>query len=117
MFHELRTYRLNSFRLMDGMHGRMRDHMVPLFHEHEMRPVGSWDLVFGKEMPTFFYMLEWESMEERQRKFDEFYRDPRINEMRDSTIDAAGGTEFVRDADVQLLRHADYLPFGGRERA
>lgn len=112
VYHELRTYRLHSPRLLPHMHDRMASHMVPLFHEHGMRPVGSWEMVVGRELATFLYLLEFDSLAEREERFAAFYADPRVAEMTDATI-AAAGSEFVRDFDIAWLRHADYLPVGG----
>lgn len=112
VYHELRTYRLHSPRLMAHMHDRMAQHMVPLFHEHGIRPVGSWEMVVGREMATFFYMLEFDSLAHREAGFASFYADPRVREMTDATIERAG-SEFVRDYDITWLQHADYLAPGG----
>lgn len=111
-YHELRTYRLHSPRLMGHMRARMENHMNPLFAEHGMRSLGGWEVVVGREMATFIYMLEWRDLAHRERGFGSFYGDPRVAEMTDATI-AAAGSEFVRDFDVALLRPMPYLSFPG----
>ena len=106
--HELRTYRLASGPMMRHMHDRMREHMMPLFAEHGMTVAGAWETLVGREMPCFHYMLEFDSVGDRQDKFDAFYADPRVEQMRSATVARAGG-EFLRDYDIALLRPAPYL--------
>lgn len=108
MIHELRTYRLASGPMLRHMHNRMERHMMPLFAEHGMRVAGAWETVVGREMPCFHYMLQFDDMGERQRRFDAFYADPRVEQMRTATVEEAGG-EFLRDYDIALLRPAPYL--------
>lgn len=108
VYHELRTYRVTSPKMMAHLHDRMERHMSALFAEHGMRLIGAWEMSVGREMPTYLYMLEWDDLAQRERGWAEFYADPRVAEMNERTYREAGGDLF-HDFDVALLKPATYV--------
>ena len=41
-----------------------------------MRQLGYWTVLIGESSADFYYILQWESMEEREKKFTAFAKDP-----------------------------------------
>jgi hypothetical protein len=74
---------LNELRIYDAMPGklsalnnRFADHTVGLFKEHGMGIVGFWTDMIGTGS-QLTYMLSFESMADREKKFAAFAADPR----------------------------------------
>src|SRR5438045_61595 len=55
----------------EALKARFRDHTVSLFDLYGVRAVGFWESVSG-EMWNVHYLLEWESMAERELKWERF---------------------------------------------
>ncbi len=74
MLYELRRYELFGHN-RDALHDRFADHTVPLFDRHGFRQVGYFETVIG-DGPDLTYLLAWDGLDERQRAWAEFHRDP-----------------------------------------
>jgi hypothetical protein len=49
---------------------------VKLFEKHGIQQVGFWTVVIGESNADLYYMLKWDSLDERQKKFAAFQADP-----------------------------------------
>ena len=107
--YELRNYRVMSTPMMQHLHDRMENHVIPLFSEHDMNVAGAFEVMVGSDMPRYVYMLKWRDLAHRDESFGSFYADDRWREVRRITTEAAGG-EMLRSFDADLLKPASYSP-------
>src|SRR5258707_6912879 len=49
---------------------------VKLFEKHGIQQVGFWTVVIGESNADLYYILKWDSLDERQEKFAAFQADP-----------------------------------------
>ena len=75
MLYELRIYHCMPGKL-PAVVARFENATVKLFGKHGIEPVGFWTVVVGESNADLHYILAWESMEERDRKFAAFATDP-----------------------------------------
>lgn len=75
MIHELRIYRCLPGRL-PALLQRFEDATLALWDKHGIRQAGFWTTLVGPSHLDLTYLLAWESMEERQRKWSAFQTDP-----------------------------------------
>ena len=67
MIYELRVYRAVPGRMPDLLK-RFENHTLKFWQEQGIRQVGFWTTTIGASNQELFYILAWESLEERQRK-------------------------------------------------
>jgi len=75
MIHELRIYRCVPGRL-PVLHKRFESATLGLWEKHGIRQLGFWTVVIGDGNHDLYYMLEWQDMAERERKWAAFQADP-----------------------------------------
>ena len=75
MIYELRIYRAMPGR-MPALLKRFETKTTGIWERMGIRPVGFWTTIIGPSHLELVYMLAWESMEERQRKWELFQADP-----------------------------------------
>ena len=75
MIHELRVYRAVPGRMPDVLR-RFSDHTLAYFEQYGIRQVGFWTTTIGDSHNDMYYLLEWESLAERERKWNAFSADP-----------------------------------------
>jgi NIPSNAP len=75
MIYELRVYHCVPGRLPDLMK-RFDTITLKLWDKHGIRQAGFWTVVIGDSNQDLYYMLKWESLEERARRFAGFQADP-----------------------------------------
>jgi hypothetical protein len=81
MLHELRIYHAMPGRLPDLMN-RFEKFTVRLFAKHGIKQVGFWTVGIGESNQDLIYILEWESMAQRDANFAAFQADPEWIEAR-----------------------------------
>ena len=74
MLYELRVYDIPPLRMKD-INDRFANHTTRIWKKLGIRPVAFWENVTGPNN-TLTYLLAWESLEERERKWDAFVSDP-----------------------------------------
>ncbi len=84
MLHELRIYRCVPGRL-PALNARFQNITLKLWEKHGIRPVGFWTVLIGETNQDLYYLLEWESLAERERKWNAFAADPEWLEKRAET--------------------------------
>lgn len=62
------------------VHWRNAEWNVNLYRDHDMHYVAAWDALVGHSSYVH-YMMRWTSIEERQRKWGEYFQDPRWQEV------------------------------------
>ena len=85
MIYELRIYRCVPKRL-PALLKRFETTTLDMFKKHGMRQAGFWTVEVGQNMSTdLYYMLAWESMAEREQKWNAFQADPEWHKARDES--------------------------------
>lgn len=75
MIYELRVYHCVPGRL-PALIKRFADHTVRLFEKHGIQQAGFWTVAVGENNQDLIYMLKWDSLDDRQKRFAAFQSDP-----------------------------------------
>lgn len=75
MIHELRVYHCVSGRL-PALLKRFETITLKLWEKHGIRQAGFWTVVIGDSNQDLYYLLAWESLAEREKKWTAFMTDP-----------------------------------------
>ena len=75
MLYELRIYHCIPGKL-PAVVARFETATVKLFEKHGIQQVGFWTVVIGASNADLYYILKWDSLDERQKKFAAFQADP-----------------------------------------
>ena len=84
MIHELRIYHCVPGRL-PALLKRFETITLKLWEKHGIRQAGFWTVAIGESNQDLYYLLEWESLAERERKWNAFAADPEWLEKRAET--------------------------------
>lgn len=112
MIYEYRHYRPVPGKL-PALHHRFETVTLALFARHGIRPLAFFEPVIGP-MWQLHYLLEWESMAEREERWEAFAGDP---DWLAAKQDTERDGPLVADVDIQLWRRTGYsppLPRGGQ---
>ncbi len=83
MIYELRIYDIPPGRMKD-INARFANHTTRIWKRLDIRPVGFWENVIGPGN-TLTYIIEWESLEEREKKWSAFQSDPEWQKISEET--------------------------------
>ncbi|MGE0747249.1 MAG: NIPSNAP family protein [Rhodospirillales bacterium] len=75
MIYELRVYHCMPGRL-PALLNRFEKITLPLWQKHGIRQAGFWTVSIGGSNNDLYYMLEWDSIAERDKKWNAFGTDP-----------------------------------------
>ncbi|MGI4847890.1 MAG: NIPSNAP family protein [Janthinobacterium lividum] len=75
MLHELRIYHCAPGRLA-ALNQRFEHTTLKFWEHYGIKPVGFWTTLVGNSNQTLTYMLEWESLAQRETVWGAFSRDP-----------------------------------------
>lgn len=75
MIHELRIYHCVSGRL-PALLRRFETITLGIWERHGIRQAGFWTVAIGDSNQDLYYLLAWESLAERERKWTAFMNDP-----------------------------------------
>jgi len=75
MIYELRVYRCVPGRL-PALLKRFDTITLKLWEKHGIRQAGFWTVVVGESNQDLFYLIQWESLAEREKKWNAFQFDP-----------------------------------------
>ena len=84
MIHELRIYHCMPGRLPDLLN-RFATITLKIWERHGIRQAGFWMVAIGESNQDLYYLLEWESLAERDEKWAAFQVDPEWSEKRAET--------------------------------
>ena len=105
MLHELRIYEVVPGQ-MPALHQRFREITSTFFEKHDIKIVAYWEAVIGTTN-ILYYLVEWQSLAERERKWGAFSADPEWTAARART--EANGP-LVAKVTNMILRPTDYSP-------
>jgi hypothetical protein len=75
VIYELRVYHCIPGRLPD-LNRRFETITLKLWDKHGFRPVGFWTTLIGPDNQALHYLLEWDSLAEREQRWNAFQSDP-----------------------------------------
>ena len=75
MIHEMRIYTCLPGKL-PALQERFETATLAIWERLGIRPIGFWTTMIGPSSNDLIYFLEWQSLEERQRKWAAFVSDP-----------------------------------------
>ena len=75
MVHELRIYRCLPGRL-PALLNRFETITLPIWQRHGIRQAGFWTTLIGQSNQELTYLLQWQSLAERETKWTAFQTDP-----------------------------------------
>ncbi len=75
MLYELRVYHCVPGRL-PALLKRFETITLGLWERHGIRQAGFWTVAIGESNQVLYYMLAWESLAEREQKWNAFASDP-----------------------------------------
>jgi hypothetical protein len=75
MIHELRIYHSVPGKLA-ALLSRFEHKTLPLWEKHGIRQVGFWTTLIGKSHLQVTYILAWETLAEREKRWSAFLTDP-----------------------------------------
>ena len=84
MIYELRIYQCIPGRLPNLLK-RFETKTLDVWKKHGIRPTGFWTVLVGDGNNDLHYMLAWESLAEREQKWNAFQADPEWHKARDKT--------------------------------
>jgi NIPSNAP len=84
MLHELRIYHAAPGKLPNIVK-RFADHTLKIWERFGIRQVGFWTVQIGDNNHDLYYMLEWETLAEREQKWNAFIVDPAWQQIRTET--------------------------------
>jgi hypothetical protein len=99
VIYELRIYTATPGRLPDIL-ARFRDHTLKIWERYGIRQAGFWTTLVGPNSNTLTYLLAWESLAEREAKWNAFIVDPgwlavRVATEKDGPIVASIANSFL----------------------
>lgn len=104
MLYELRTYRAMPGR-MPALLKRFETRTLKIWERMGIRQLGFWTTVIGPSHLEMVYLLVWESLEERQRKWDAFAADP---EWREALAESEQDGIIVAQAANSILKPTSF---------
>ena len=105
MLYEYRRYEASPGKL-PALHKRFAEITLPIWQKHGIRVVGFWEAVFGTSN-ELHYMLAWEDLDDRERKWNAFQSDPEWLSARAKTEE---GGPLVARLTNSLWRPTHYSP-------
>ena len=100
MIYELRVYHCVSGRL-PALLKRFETVTLGIWERHGIRQAGFWTVLVGESSQDLFYLVQWESLAEREKKWAAFLADPewiakRAESERDGAIVASLSNSFLQ---------------------
>ena len=84
MIYELRVYHAVPGRLPDLLK-RFDTITLKIFERHQIKQAGFWTTLVGESSMALTYMLQWESLADREKKWNAFQADPEWHSKRAET--------------------------------
>ena len=103
MLYELRVYDIPPSRMKD-INDRFANHTTKIWKRMGIRPVGFWENVTGPNN-TLTYLLAWESLAEREKKWDAFISDPEWIKVSEET---SKNGPIVLKLTTTIMKPTDY---------
>ena len=108
MLYELRIYHCVPGRLPDLLR-RFDTITLGIWKRHGIEQAGFWTTGIGESNQTLYYLLKWESLAEREKKWSAFASDPewlskRAESERDGPIVASINNMFLQPTSFSAVK-------------
>jgi hypothetical protein len=108
MIYELRVYNCIPGRL-PALLKRFETMTLELWQRHGIRQIGFWTTLVGESNQNLYYMLAWDSLAEREKKWTAFQADPewiakRAESERDGPMIATISNQLLDPTKFSALR-------------
>ena len=108
MIHELRIYHCVSGRL-PALLKRFETITLKIWERHGIRQAGFWTVAIGESNQALYYLLEWDSLADRERKWNDFQADPewiakRAETEKDGAIVASVNNQILQPTAFSSVR-------------
>jgi hypothetical protein len=108
MIYELRVYHCVPGRL-PALLKRFEAITLGLWEKHGIRQAGFWTVLVGDSNQDLYYLVQWESMAEREKKWNAFQADPewhakRAETERDGPIVASLSNSFLQPTSFSSVK-------------
>jgi NIPSNAP protein len=108
MIYELRVYRCVSGRL-PALIKRFDTITLKLWEKHGIRQAGFWTTLIGESNQELYYLLQWESLAEREKKWGAFMTDPtwlaaRAETEKDGAIVASVSNQILQPTSFSSVK-------------
>lgn len=108
MIYELRVYHCVSGRL-PALLKRFETTTLKMWERHGIRQAGFWTVAIGESNQDLYYLLAWESLAEREKKWTAFMNDPewqakRAETEKDGTIVATITNTILQPTSFSSVR-------------
>jgi hypothetical protein len=74
MLYELRIYHSSPDKL-PKLHARFQNHTLKFWERYGIRQVGFWTQLIGENNQDLLYIIAWENLAEREKKWNAFMAD------------------------------------------
>jgi hypothetical protein len=103
MIYELRTYTLlpGKKEAVVAAHEKV----YPIYQRNGIKIIGFWTTVIGRA-ETFYYMLEYESLADRDAKRAKFFQDPELKKL----MEQSAAEPTIQFQDNTILQPTPYSP-------
>ena len=105
MLYELRVYDIPAGRMKD-INDRFANHTTRIWKRLGIRPVAFWENIIGPSN-ILTYILAWESLAEREKKWTAFASDPEWIKIAEET--SRNGPIVIKSANT-IMRPTSYSP-------
>ena len=75
MIYELRVYKCVPGRL-SALNNRFANITLKLWEKHGIKQAGFWTTLVGESNQELYYLLAWDSLADREKKWNAFQADP-----------------------------------------
>ena len=99
MIYELRIYHTVPGRLQ-ALLARFQDRTLPIWERHGIRQAGFWTTLVGESNQRLTYMLAWDSLSEREKRWSAFLADP---EWKTTSAETEKDGQLVQNISNELL--------------
>jgi len=108
MIYELRVYTTIPGR-MPNLLARFRDHTLRIWDRFGIRQAGFFTTLVGPNNNDLTYMLQWDSLAEREAKFNAFLADPewlavKAESEKDGPINAQIASSLIIPTDFSAVK-------------
>lgn len=100
MIHELRIYHCVPGRL-PALLKRFETITLKIWEKHGIRQAGFWTVVVGESNQALYYLLAWESLAEREKKWTAFMNDPEWQTKRAETEKDGAIVSYIVNSILQ----------------
>lgn len=104
MIYELRIYDCVPGKLPD-LHRRFNDVTLKIWQRYDIQQAGFWTTVLGENNQRLYYLLAWQSLAEREQKWDAFMADEEWQRERAASEQAGA---IVANVSSQILTPTAY---------